>query len=444
MKMTKMKGNIMKICPLVTQTIILEDYEKESLVLEAEENGITDEEKEQNPDDSADKSPFLNPEVTEDTGNESDEENRDGSDNPVRFVAKSFKGQIQCLRENCRFYDDEKDICRFEKLMQSDSSNSEDWKDEIKSIQTSLSESQESLQKNKDDMIKFFEQIEEKNADLKNSMAQTFAEKIDELKELFSSATEENKVVIESISDIVAEKTEDLEDRMKKGDNNIQSFRNDISTWKETLDKNIESLESNIGKNKNLAGELSVNYSEIVKMVENQEQTLAKEKKKHKISEAKRNNNTGVMAYHNGQYEKAKELFNKAIELDSTFTEAYNNLGLTYTETDEETKATEAFKKAIELNPDLSTTYNNLGYAFYRLESYSEAIEMYNEAINKSKDNSSAYTNLGNAYYKLDKIEEALEAWEKAVEIDPANEKAHRNLKRFHTEEKEKSEHSVG
>jgi len=46
MKMTKMKGNIMKICPLVTQTIILEDYEKESLVLEAEESGITDEEKE--------------------------------------------------------------------------------------------------------------------------------------------------------------------------------------------------------------------------------------------------------------------------------------------------------------------------------------------------------------------------------------------------------------
>jgi len=62
-------------------------------------------------------------------------------------VAKSFKGQIQCLRENCRFYDDEKEICRFEKLMQSDSSNSEDWKDEIKSIQTSLSKSQESLQK---------------------------------------------------------------------------------------------------------------------------------------------------------------------------------------------------------------------------------------------------------------------------------------------------------
>jgi tetratricopeptide (TPR) repeat protein len=286
--------------------------------------------------------------------------------------------------------------------------------------------------------------MEEKSTGLKDSMIKAFEDKINELKEIFSSATEESKVIIESISDIVAERTEDLEDKIKEGDNTFVLLRKDVSGWKETLDKNIESLESSIGKNKNLAEELTVNYSEIVKMVENQEKTLAEEEKKHKLSEAKRINNTGVMAYHNGQYEKAKELFNKAIKLDSTFTEAYNNLGLTYTETDEETKATEAFKKAIELNPDLSTTYNNLGYAFYRLESYSEAIEMYNEAINKSKDNSSAYTNLGNAYYKLDKIEEALEAWEKAIEIDPANEKAQRNLKRFHSEERERKEEPIG
>jgi tetratricopeptide (TPR) repeat protein len=439
-----MKGNIMKICPLVTQTTILEDYEKESLVLEAEENEITEEEKEKNLNDSDDENPFLNPEISEQTENKSDGENGEISAQPVRFVAKSYKGQVYCLGKSCRFYDDEKETCRFEELMQSNPSNSEDWKDEITSLQNSLGESRESHQKSKDDIIEFLEKMEEKSTGLKDSMIKAFEDKVNELKEIFSSATEENKVIIESISDIVAEKTEDLEDKIKEEDNTFELLRKDVSGWKETLDKNIASLESSIGKNKNLTEELSVNYSEIVKMVENQEKTLAEEEKKHKLSEAKRINNTGVMAYHNGQYEKAKELFNKAIKLDSTFTEAYNNLGLTYTETDEETKATEAFKKAIELNPDLSTTYNNLGYAFYRLESYSEAIEMYNEAINKSKDNSSAYTNLGNAYYKLDKIEEALEAWEKAIEIDPANEKAQRNLKRFHSEERERKEEPIG
>ncbi len=436
----------MKVCPLVTQAILLEEEDKSLLVREADSNDLEgcseeerDEEGEQSEDQENNEDIFINPAVDPKDPAIEEEYALDIAmgGRPIRFVAKAFNGEVECLGEHCRFFDRENNTCSFDTLL---SVAVKDWaasgetvcaiKSEVETIKNLQQTSSDGIQT----MIK---QQEEHTKDIGNTLNESLEQRIGELKELLTSVIEENKVIIESISDILAEKAEEIEEKITTSEQHIESFKTEISSWKEGLDRSLGTLESGLSENERLIKEFSRNHTEIMEIVENQKRSFEAEEKKRLHSEAKRLNNAGVVAYHNGRYEQALELFRRAIELYPEFTEGYNNLGLTHTEMNEEEKATEAFKRAIELDPNLAATYNNLGYAFYRLGSYTEAIEMYQEAIGRSKHNSSAYTNLGNAYYKQDKIEEAIQAWNTALQIDPSNEKARRNLKRFNAEVRE-------
>ncbi len=421
----------MKICPLVTQASILEGHEKEVLIREADDSDITGNAEEAGPGET-EEDIFMNPDSGTGPSEEGDE-GPEAEEKPVRFLAKSYRGEVKCLGEICRFHDDEKNECRFEIMFGSDGED-DSYSERFESITADIERSWDFQQKSTADILSLFKDLVEKTNQMSTVLNDSLNGRLDEIKSMISGVNEENKMIIESIADTLAEKTGEIEDTLKSNDENFSSFKEEVSSWKEELDRNISSMEKNLDENKKLVGEVTDNNSEILKVIETQRFSLDEEEKRRQTAEAKRLNNAGVMSYHNGQYEQALELFKKAVEIDGSFTEAHNNLGLTYTEMNQEDKATESFKKAIELNPDLGATYNNLGYVFYRTGSYAEAIEMYNEAIGRSRDNSSAWTNLGNAYYKLDRTDEALDAWNKAVAIDPANEKAKRNLKRFHAE----------
>ena len=421
----------MKICPLVTQASILEGSDKELLVREADDSDLSGDVEETKPEEAGEDI-FMNPDSQEDASKNGDA-GTESEEKSVRFLAKSYRGEVKCLGEVCRFHDDEKNKCRFEMLIES-SGDKDRSSEHFESINSDIERSWDFQQKSTADILSLFKEMEEKTNQMRKDLGDAFNKRLTEIKSMISEVNDENKVIIESIADTLAEKTGEIEDTLKSNDSSFSSFKEEISSWKEDLDKNISTLENSLDENKKLVGEVTDNNTEILKIIENQKVTLNEEEKRRQLAEAKKLNNAGVMSYHNGQYEHALELFEKAVEIDKSFTEAHNNLGLTYTEMNQEEKATESFKKAIELNPELGATYNNLGYVFYRTGSYVEAVEMYNEAIGRSKDNSSAWTNLGNAFYKLDRTDEALDAWNKAVDIDPANEKAKRNLKRFHAE----------
>lgn len=424
----------MKICPLVTQALILEEEEKDLLIGEVDNQDLEKDAEKNKTTEEQDNEIFLNPDV--DPSSSGDVEDTPANVRNVRFIAKSYRGEVECLGRLCRFHDDESSTCRFEMLIEriADQEQDQEPSEEIQSIKTELEKSWEFQQKSTGDMLELFKELKEKNDTLESSLSENFEKKWEELRGLVSQSIDENKVIIESMTDTLAETTEGIESRIDAKQVSFDQFKLEVSEWQELLDRKLKSIGDNLDESKKLVEGLSESHSEVMKLVKNQKTSMENDEKKQQASEARALNNAGVMAYHNGRYEKAIEMFENAIKLDPEFTEAFNNLGLTYTEINEEKKATEAFKKAIEFNPELAATYNNLGYVFYRLGSYQEAIEMYNEAIGRSKNNSSAYTNLGNAYYKMDRIEEAIEAWKKAVEIDPANEKARRNLKKFHAE----------
>lgn len=417
----------MKICPMITQTSILDD--KELLVRELDdvepENDVT------RADRGSEDEIFINPSSKQ----HADESLADdiASVVPVRFLAKSYRGRVECLGELCRFHDDGLRACRIDRLIAGEAARGEDA---MAVVRAELEKAWESQRKSGSELFDLMKEMRERSETSVTELRTGVERKLDDLASFMRAASEEKQKAIEAISLTLDAKTDEIERKIDAGEQVFQSFRDEVSGWKGALSKNLETIETGLGEHRKLVRELSDNHTGIMNLVEDQKKSIEEEEKKRRTTEARMLNNAGVMAYHNGQYEKALGLFGKAIDLDPAMTETYNNLGLTYTEINEEEKATEAFKKAISLNPELAAAYNNLGYVFYRLGSYKEAIEMYNEAIGRSNDSSSAYTNLGNAYYKLEKIEDAIDAWKKALALDPANEKARRNLKRFHAEVK--------
>lgn len=455
----------MKICPLITQVALIDESERELLVGVADDADLSEspprpEPSEVEGDDAEDL--FMNPDgeplIGEDdieeeepetsgdepAGESAGTEDPDAVERAVRFIAKSARGEVSCLAERCRFHDDERGECRIELMLAANAAPRDEDEGEsvgelIEPLRDEIGKAWDFQQKSTGEIIGLFKELEERTTEAAGALRELVENGIAGVREQLAEVTEESRMIIESITDTLVERNEDLDKKLTESRDHIDGFRGEVTEWKRALEENIGRIEKSIDENRRLTGEVSDNNAEIMKLVENQKKTLEQEEQRRQISEAKRLNNAGVVAYHNGQYEKALELFGKALDINPGFTEGYNNLGLTYTEMHEEEKATEAFKKAIELNPDLAATYNNLGYVFYRLGSYTEAIEMYNEAIGRSSDNSSAYTNLGNAYYKLDRIDDAIGAWRTALEVDPSNEKAQRNLKRFHAEAPQES-----
>ena len=60
-----------------------------------------------------------------------------------------------------------------------------------------------------------------------------------------------------------------------------------------------------------------------------------------------------------GQYERAIQDYNKAIQLNPNYAEAYNNRGWAYYCLKQYGKALKDFEKALELNPNFTLAKNN-------------------------------------------------------------------------------------
>jgi tetratricopeptide (TPR) repeat protein len=106
-------------------------------------------------------------------------------------------------------------------------------------------------------------------------------------------------------------------------------------------------------------------------------------------------NNAGVILERMGDLERARELYDRAFELDSGLPQASKNLGdLLYREGVYD-KAAEAYQRALRADPNLGDDI---------------------------------YAKLGNVYYKGRDRDKAVEMWLHALEINPANDVVRTNL----------------
>ena len=123
----------------------------------------------------------------------------------------------------------------------------------------------------------------------------------------------------------------------------------------------------------------------------------------------------------------AIELFQKAIEFDGRYADAYAGLSEAhahqYQQFDRKDlwldKALEAGLKALMYDPSLSEAYSALGLVYLYKKSHDEAIEASQKAIELNPSNHIAYWILGRTYVTTDRNKEATELFKKVIELNP-------------------------
>jgi type IV pilus assembly protein PilF len=143
------------------------------------------------------------------------------------------------------------------------------------------------------------------------------------------------------------------------------------------------------------------------------EANLQKAKAHYKIGVAYLNDNKAQLAFVE---------FQKANELNPKDKEVLNAIGIIYLlYFDETAKAVDFFEKAVEIDPNYSEAYNNLGLAHERLGHFDTAISFYKKALSNLlyATPEKAYISMGTSYYRLGKYEDAIHSFKEAIKRAP-------------------------
>ncbi|HVQ39423.1 MAG TPA: trypsin-like peptidase domain-containing protein [Pyrinomonadaceae bacterium] len=117
--------------------------------------------------------------------------------------------------------------------------------------------------------------------------------------------------------------------------------------------------------------------------------------------------------------EKALPYFEKAVESDSNYAEAWAQTGFCREKLGRHAEAIEASKKAVSLRPS-AESYFNIGLANYYLKNYRDAAENYRLAIRLDPYNAAdAHYALGLVYRDWGKPEDEIQAYKQAIKLKP-------------------------
>ncbi len=140
-----------------------------------------------------------------------------------------------------------------------------------------------------------------------------------------------------------------------------------------------------------------------------------------KINAVKKAYNEGNTALRLGQYEKAIQLYDKALSMDPTFYKAYYGKGFALNKVRQYQKAVEAYQKAVEHNPNYTEAYVNMAKIYRdRLRNPEKAAEIFKTAIERDPSAYKAYYELGVYYLNVKKDpNKAVENFIQATRLKP-------------------------
>ena len=126
--------------------------------------------------------------------------------------------------------------------------------------------------------------------------------------------------------------------------------------------------------------------------------------------------------------EKALPYFEKAVESDGNYAEAWAQAGFCKEKLGRHSEAIEASKKAVNLRPS-AESYFNIGLASYYLKQYREAVENYRQSIRLDPYNAAdAYYALGLAYRDWGRADDEIQAYKQAIRLKPDYTSAYERL----------------
>lgn len=138
--------------------------------------------------------------------------------------------------------------------------------------------------------------------------------------------------------------------------------------------------------------------------------------------------NSGVDFYHQRDYAKAIQAYQKVIEIDPGYAEAYNNLGIIYQEVGDLDRALSSYQKAIEINPKYEKALNNMGVLLYLKGRYEESVQAFQKALTLNANNIESHINLGILFKKQGQVDQAIESYHRALAINPLHGETHYNI----------------
>ena len=154
-----------------------------------------------------------------------------------------------------------------------------------------------------------------------------------------------------------------------------------------------------------------------------------------KILIAKRRNKAALDAVDEGlkyyskgfaeNYKKAATYFDKALQLDPTYSQAALYLGRTYNALFEEEKAEQYFRKAVEIDPDYVEAHSSFAGMLMDTGNVDEAVRQLNTAVQRDPGHAMSWYLLSEAYRLKEAYPQSIEAARKAIQLTPNKAEAH-------------------
>jgi len=140
--------------------------------------------------------------------------------------------------------------------------------------------------------------------------------------------------------------------------------------------------------------------------------------------------NLGNALSKQGRISEAIESYERALQLDPTYSVGYYALGNTLAQQGKLEEATHYLQKAVILDPDLVEAYSNLGQVLFRQGKLENATQQFRKALELRPTSGEIHFNLGNALISQGRTKEAVKYFQEAIKIKPDFVDAYHNLGR--------------
>jgi tetratricopeptide (TPR) repeat protein len=151
---------------------------------------------------------------------------------------------------------------------------------------------------------------------------------------------------------------------------------------------------------------------------------LSAEAQKNKRSAAERLYSQGLAQMSRDDYTRAVPYFEKAVEADPNYAEAWYQLGYSYGILTKHAEALKASRLAAKLRPEWAATYVNIGASSFALGQFKEAADAYRQAIRIDPDEPETQYSLGLTLGKLNRTDEEILAYRRVVSLRPDHAKS--------------------
>jgi tetratricopeptide (TPR) repeat protein len=133
----------------------------------------------------------------------------------------------------------------------------------------------------------------------------------------------------------------------------------------------------------------------------------------------------GVLHWRRGDYERATQILNTALDLSSRLEDngfealCFNAIALVQTALGRIEDAIQAYQNAIALAPEQKSPWNNLGILYRKLGRYTEAFTSFQKAVEQNASDALGWNGLGDVYLETGRNTDAVYAYLKAIELSP-------------------------